>query len=711
MLKLIKKIFPYLFLIVVTILVFLYVYRSWGFNFNIPYFYRGDAQWNIASIKGYIESGKFIKSDNIGAPFGTNYYDYPSSDGLYKATVIVLAFFIKDAVVVLNLYYLLTFVLTSITTFFALKYFKISNNLAILSSFIVSFLSFHVGKGTSHIGLGTYYMIPLVIIVLHWIFTDQLEIKNNFKDLTRSKLFYSMLILFLLANSGIYYSLFTISFLAVAGIISSFERKNIKNLLISFLLSSVIILAIIINVLPNLIHQFKYGRNSNIGSRSFNEAEYYGLKIIELFTPVTSFNNNYIRKFKERYDNLTWTKSEGYAYLGVFGSVGFILLMLNLFSKKSFDKRIDYLSYLNLWALSLSVTTGIGTIIGYLISSQIRVYARISIFIAIFSVFGITFVLDKYIRRISKYKWLINIVLIFIFIFVTLDQPKPITVDAEGTAKLYLSDKKFIEKIEIDKSRSMIFELPYKSFPETAPVNSLTDYDLFRPYIHSNNLRWSYGIIKGTPQDQWIKTISSLPINEMVEKITLADYDGIYVDSVGYIDGGKQLESELSNILEEKPIKSDLNDLIFFSLKNYRVKLLDIYGKNRFEEMKKKTMFLPIVVWWNKNFYPEEKDSTNIWRWSKKQSSLTIVSDNPENKNVVLSFDFMSNYPEYSSLKISSNIFSDELKMNASKTHYEKIIILPKGQFQIRFETNSKKVYSPTDSRELYFRIFNFKVE
>lgn len=711
MLKLIKKIFPYIFLILITVLTFLYVYRAWGFNFNIPYFYRGDAQWNIAIIKGYVESGKFIKSDNIGAPFGTNYYDYPSSDGLYKATVIVLAFFIKDAVVVLNLYYLLTFVLTSITTFFTLKYLKISNNLTLLSSFIISFLSFHVGRGTSHIGLATYYILPLFIIVLHWIFTDQLVIKNNLKDFIKSKFFYSIVILFLLANSGIYYSLFAISFLVVAGIISSFEYKNIKNLLIAFSLSLVIVASISVNVLPNLIHQFKYGKNPNIGARSYNEAEYYGLKIIELFTPVTSFNNDYVRKFKERYDNLTWTKSEGYAYLGVFGSIGFILLMLNLFSKKSFDKRIDYLSYLNLWALSLSVTTGIGTIIGYLISSQIRVYARISIFIAIFSVFGLTFILDKYIRKLPKYKWLINIVLIFIFLFVILDQPKPITVDALGTAKLYFSDKKFIEKIEMDGSRSMIFQLPYKSFPESVPVNSLTDYDLFRPYIHSKKLKWSYGIIKETPQDQWIKTISNLPTKEMLEKVVLAGFDGIYIDTVGYTDKGVTLENELTTLLNEKSIKSEQGDLIFFDLTNYRKKLVDLLGKDKFSYLKKQTLMLPIIVGWGKGFYQTETDNTNTWHWSKNRSSLTIVNDNVESKKITLEFDVSSNYPEYSNLLISSKIFTQNLRINEKATKFKKQIVLPHGKFEIKFSTDSKKVILPNKERDLYFRIFNLKTE
>lgn len=711
MFKLIKKVFPYLFIVFVTIITFFYVYRAWGFNLNIPYFYRGDALWNIASIKGFIESGKFIKNSNTGAPFGTNYYDYPGSEGLFKLPIVLLTQIIKNPVAVLNFYYLLTFVLTSITAFFTLRYFKISTNLAFLSSLIISFLSYHVGKGTSHINLGTYYIIPLVIVVLHWIFTNQLEVKNNFKDFIKSKLFYSLIILVLLSNSGVYYSFFTISFLVIAGIISSIEYKNIKSLILSFFLSLIIIITILINFLPNIIHQYKYGRNTNVAVRGFNEAEYYGLKVIELFMPVTSFNNNYVRKYKERYDNLTFTKSEGYLYLGVFGSLGFLILILNLFSKKSYDKKINYLSYLTLWALALSVTSGIGTILGYLISSQIRVYSRISIFIAIFSIFALSFILDKYLKKLTRHKWIINIMFICVFLFAILDQAKPITIDAKGITKLYYSDKNFIGEIEKKGSGSMIFQLPYKPFPESAPINSLTDYDLFRPYIHSVKTKWSYGIIKGTPQDQWIKSIFSLPMKEMVEKMTLAGYGGIYIDTVGYVDGGVELESQLSMILEEKPIRSDLNDLIFFTLKNYKNKLINQYGKNKFENMKKQILTLPIIVGWGKGFYQEETDNINNWHWSKKRSVFTIINDNPGSQGIILKFSMMSNYPEYSNLKISSKLFSQNLKINGTKIDFEKKIKLSQGQYQIELDTDSKKATSPTDSRELYFRIFNLKIE
>ncbi len=712
MLKLIKKIFPYLFLTIVSIITFFYIYRSWGLNLDIPYFYRGDGLWSMASIKGFMENGSFLINKNIGAIFGSNFYDYPGSEGLYNASIIFLSFFIKDPVSILNFYYLLTYIITSAVSFFTLKYFKISNNLAILASLIISFLSYHVGKGTGHINLGTYYMIPLVFIVLYWIYSNQLEAKIKIVNIFKSKLLYSVVILFLLSNNGIYYSLFTISFLILTGVISSYEHKNIKHFLISLFLSSIIIIGILLNVAPNLIHKYKYGGNPKVAARSYNEAEYYGLKIIDLFMPVTSFNNDYVRKYKERYDNLSFTHGESYSYLGIIGSIGFLILFLNLFNKKSSDKKINLLSFLNLWALSLAITSGIGTMIGYLITSQIRVYSRISIFIAIFSIFALCFTIDKYLRRFKKFNLLVNGIFILIFIFAILDQAKIKSSDFVGTAKLYLSDKSFVQEIEKEiKDEGIIFQLPYKAFPETGPINSLTDYDLFRPYIHSQKTKWSYGIIKETPEDQWIKDVSSLPIEEMVKKLTVSGYNGIYIDTVGYSDKGKEIIKQLSFIIEEKPIISKQGDLIYFSLAKYYEKQLNTLGKNKFEEMRKDTRKLPIIIWWDKNFYPEETDGQDKWRWSKKRSSFTIINGNNDKKKIIMEFSAVSNYPEYSNLTISSKLFTKNLRINGVKTIFKKQIELPQGKFEVKFDTDSKKVVLPNVTTELYFRIFNLKIK
>ncbi|MFH1899658.1 MAG: hypothetical protein ABIJ83_00080 [Patescibacteria group bacterium] len=707
--KLINKILPYLFITIITILTFFYIYRAWGFNFNLPYFYRGDALWNIASVKGFIEQKQFIENKNLGAPFGNNYYDYPSSETMFKIPIALLASFIKNPVIIINLYYLLTFVITSITSYFVLNYFKVSNNLAILASLVVSFLPYHLLKGISHINLSTYYLIPFVFLVLFWIFDNQ--IFKSYRSKKNNKLLWSIIITILIANNGIYYAFFTTYFLVITGIISSFKHRKIKNLLFSILLSFVIFLTVLINILPNINHQIKSGKNQAVAARSYSEAEYYGLKVIELFLPTSNFKSSLIKKYKDRYYNFTLTKSEKSSYLGIIGSIGFILLLMNLFSKKTFDKKINFLSYLNLSALILAIPTGLGTMIGYL-SSQIRVYARISIFINIFAVFALIFFIDKYIKKYSIHKILLNSILIVVFCFAVVDQGRPKEINAKGVSDLFYNDKKFVQKIERDLNfNAMVFQLPYKAFPESIAINQLTDYDLFRPYIHSNNLKWSYGIIKGTSQDRWMKTISELPLEQMVETVAIAGYKGIYYDTVGYSDRGKELEDGLSSILKEKPLKSDLEDLVFFNLSNYQQQLITEHGEDVIDKRRKQIFSLPIMIVWDKGFYSEEKNGKDSWHWSKQESNITLINESQDVKNFNLEFYPVSNNPEMSNLYIESDLFSQQIEINAEKRLFTKSLKIPHGKFKISFKTDSRKYGTATEARDLYFRIFNFELK
>src|SRR5205085_2127797 len=62
----------------------------------------------------------------------------------------------------------------------------------------------------------------------------------------------------------------------------------------------------------------------------------------------------------------------------------------------------------------------------------------------------------------------------------------------------FAEDEEFARRMEASvPPGSMIYQLPYMPFPEVGPVNGITNYDLFRPYLHTRTLRWSYGAMKG----------------------------------------------------------------------------------------------------------------------------------------------------------------------------------------------------------------------
>jgi phosphoglycerol transferase len=112
----------------------------------------------------------------------------------------------------------------------------------------------------------------------------------------------------------------------------------------------------------------------------------------------------------------------------------------------------------------------------------------------------------------------------------------------------------------------MVFQLPYVPFPENPNVNKMSDYDLYRGYLHSKSLRWSYGAMKGRDSDAWQRSVASRPLGEFVGEISKAGFKGIYIDRFGYEDNGANIESELSHILKSKPIVSENGRLAFYEL-------------------------------------------------------------------------------------------------------------------------------------------------
>ena len=83
------------------------------------------------------------------------------------------------------------------------------------------------------------------------------------------------------------------------------------------------------------------------------------------------------------HSNTTFLNENITEYLGIAAIVGFFILMFALFMNResALKKRLGLLSELNVMLLLLGTTSGLGTIIAFLITDKIRGYNRISIFI------------------------------------------------------------------------------------------------------------------------------------------------------------------------------------------------------------------------------------------------------------------------------------------------------------------------------------------
>ncbi|MDY6935879.1 MAG: hypothetical protein SVZ03_16880 [Spirochaetota bacterium] len=413
------------------------------------------------------------------------------------------------------------------------------------------------------------------------------------------KAIFSIVICILVATSGIYYAFFACFFLLIAGTASYFMGKRSPSLISAVILIVTITCTGLINISPTFIYQIKNGINSEVPNRHYGGTEKFALKIFQMFLPVTGHRVDLLADVKNIYNEKALMVNENdCATLGVIGFAGFIILIAfllfyqrNILMEKERIKLLNHLSILNISAVLLATVGGFCSIISPLVAYRIRAYNRISVYIAFFSFIAILVLIEilykKYLdekyyiklpigkgyKRINLSKFFLNIFAILILLLGLFDQSSLYFIHKQDKYKsAYEHDKEFIQRIEKSiPENSMIFQLPYDSYPGTSTVHNMEHYDHFRCYLHSKTLRWSYGVIKGRKDDAWQKSIASKPVKEMIKILSKTGFNGIYLNRNGYIDNGMKIISEIKNVLKDRPIYSKNNQLLFFSMIDYNV--------------------------------------------------------------------------------------------------------------------------------------------
>jgi phosphoglycerol transferase len=321
--------------------------------------------------------------------------------------------------------------------------------------------------------------------------------------------------------------------------------------------------------------------------------------------------------------------------------------------------------------------------------------------------------LDRFLRgRLanSRGRLLWGTGLVVLLIGGILDQTSPLLVpDYQHAQQSFIEDERFVHSVEgIVPPNSMIFQLPYMQFPEVGGVNKILHYDPARAYLHSQNLRWSYGAMKREAADVWQQAVVSMPLPEMTQALACAGFAGIYLDRFGYTDNGTQMQQDLGTILGEGPIVANTR-LMFFSLTHYRETLRRGLSDSDWKALQDR-LNPPFVVYEN-GFYPEEVSSGRVWHWSRAQSSLRVVNASSSPKLVLFQATIATGHDEFSNMGISSPLLNKTLRVNRAGTHLEEKFLLPVGETEITFNSDAARAGAPGDDQRVFFGIENLTLK
>ena len=625
-----KDILLYCFTSLASLIILLSVCECHNKSWSVPFWgpLAGDSLFHAALVKSVIQNGWYLFNPYIGAPANSPLYDFYYAPTLHIAGIKILSVFTRNFGVLFNVYFALTFPLSTLSAIFAFRSFGVARLPAASTAILFSFLPFHLLRGQLHLPYAAYFMVPLGCTVALSIW-----------DIPWTSRTYvlAILVCVVLSFDLPYWPFFTAFAISVAGLCAAFSNRSMLPAATADLLVAAIAIASVVNLIPNILYRWQHGSNPEALVRVPQEAEIYGLKIAQLMLPVVNHRFAPFQKVREGYDATAPLVNENStATLGLVAGIGFCFLILVTFIDIDLCNRwpvLPRLAKLNLACLLLGTVGGFASLLSFTIFDKIRCYNRVSILIGLFALFAVAIILTEVCGRLPG--WAACTLCAAVVAFGLWDQTPPrYDFNAVNSARM-ANDGAFIKQIErrVPK-QAMIFELPYQPYPEGGSVNRMQDYEPLSPYLYSEYLRWSAGAIKGRAEDARERRIASSSAPEMLGALVLRGFRGVYIDRDGYTDNARALETELASLLREQPMTSRDGRLSFFDLAPFRPQFQESVETTRCKGLVENLLSL-MAVW--THCYDSGGNSANSDHWCRGRAELEVL--NPFNRSLPLAIE------------------------------------------------------------------------
>jgi hypothetical protein len=237
----------------------------------------------------------------------------------------------------------------------------------------------------------------------------------------------------------------------------------------------------------------------------------------------------------------------------------------------------------------------------------------------------------------------------------------------------------------------------------------MAEYDLLRGYIHSDDLRWSFGAMKGRPED-WSEALVGRPLPSVVASVAAVGFDGVVIDRFGYTDRAAQLEAELGRLLGVKPIVSADGRHSFFDVRPYDGRLRRAYPPEALEAFAAATL-APLSLTPGSGLWDEEKDARHRWRWAvAPRAGVLLHNPDDAHRTTRLRMSVERLWHQPASVRMTlpgGKTVAFRAGAGRDAARIDERVRVPPGVSTVWFETDGPPATVAGDSRTLYFRLLD----
>ena len=387
-----------------------------------------------------------------------------------------------------------------------------------------------------------------------------------------------------------------------------------------------------------------------------SEAELYALKLSQLLLPWPGHRIDALKTIRRGYDSDYPLLSEQPA-LGGIAALGLIsaFLILALIAILRHDgwlvtqagRTTAWLSSLLFVAFLFGTVGGLSTIISFFTSS-LRGWNRIVIVMAILCLAVVGLLVDSLIRWVGTRRSLTSVTRTVIASVAAVailgvgfvDQTPALSAsDYAGSKTRFNADAAWFDGIESTLGAgSQVLVLPYIPFPESsAPTGFLASEQLI-PYLHTDEIRWSNGGIKGRPAADWPGQLQSYPAEDLATLTALAGFSGILVERSAYLDDGEAIEAAITASTGVEPLISEDEAFAFFDIREFAASVDASTPANALERARAQ-ITEPVTPYPAPDYrFGFDEDGGSAFVASAAPGAFTLANDTGEDVEVEFSF-------------------------------------------------------------------------
>mgnify|MGYP000555742522 CR=1 FL=1 len=536
-------------------------------SWQLPTDYVGDAHETLARLKAASEGDIIpLRSQvitRLGAPFGAHWNAYPTPD---KPLMLALGALVHAVGLygAANLGMLLAQVSAALAFYLVARWLRCRWEWAAAGALLFAYTYHTFHRGLAHFSLIFTWTIPVGLLAV-WLIA-----RSQRLEWRRPGAIVCLGAGVALGSANPYNLFFWLQLIGWALILQSLGDRRKPNLQIGVATIGIALAAFLI------VHAEAWLYTDNpdalpLLTRNYSGTEIYALKAVEMVIPPPFHRWDWLAFFGHRY--LRWSEWRGEAflpYLGLVGIAGAIWLAVTTVRSIVQRRPLPGQTLSIGWILAYASLGGVTNFLALFAGFQIfRATNRAAIFISAIVLFFLAVRLSHATKNWPGWLRLSAAMLVAgIGVFEQLPGSDSRT-EMATIARAVEADAAFGQALEAQlPTGAMVFQLPVLGFPEIVPPYQLTDYEHFRPYLVTDQLRFSYGGPKYRARGRWQRDLEGMSLDTLIPALESHGFAALYLNRKGFKDGAEQLLEDLKKLGYHARIQSENGQQIAIPLRS-----------------------------------------------------------------------------------------------------------------------------------------------